>query len=184
MSTVRLLAAVIVFLGVGFSKAHAEIADSSDVGFTLKFTALAKATPDKSYRALTNSVGKWWSSEHTYTGDARNLSIQDRPGGCFCERFPAGGGIEHMRVVYSSPGEALRLLGALGPLQEMGMQGSMTWAFAKEGDGTRIKVTYAVGGYCPGGPGALAPIVDRVIGEQFDRLLRFLETGFPEAPKK
>lgn len=183
MNILRRFTMASVFLFLGFARSHAAVADSSDLGFTLKFSALAKATPYKSYRALTNSVGKWWSSEHTYTGDARNMSIQDRPGGCFCERFPAGGGIEHMRVVYSSPGEALRLIGALGPLQEMGMQGSMTWTFAAEGEGTRIKLTYAVGGYCPGGPAALAPIVDRVIGEQLDRLIRFLETGFPD-PRK
>ncbi len=184
MNVCHRLVCAVVFLLLSVGASHAAVVDSSDVGFTLKFNSLAKATPEKSFRGLTNSIGKWWSSAHTYTGDAGNMYIEDRTGGCFCERFPTGGGIEHMRVVYSNPGTALRLLGALGPLQEMGMQGSMTWEFAAEGEGTRIKLTYAVGGYCPGGPAALAPVVDQVIGEQFGRLIRFLETGFPEAEEK
>ena len=52
--------------------------------------------------------------------DAKNLSIDARPGGCFCEKLPNGGGVEHARVVYVAPREVLRLSGALGPLQGVG----------------------------------------------------------------
>lgn len=181
MNVFNKLVCALVFSCLWAGAGHAAVVDSSDVGFTLKFEAQVNAAPMKCYRGVAHSVGKWWSSEHTYSGDAGNMYIEDRLGGCFCEKFPTGGGIEHMRVVYSNPGSGLRLLGALGPLQEMGLQGSMTWEFAAKGDGTLIKLTYAVGGYSADGLAVLAPIVDRVIGEQFGRLVRFLETGFPVA---
>jgi hypothetical protein len=175
------LTVALACLAFGSGASRAAVVDSSEAGFTLTFEAKAKATPMKSYRAVVNSIGKWWSSEHTYTGDAAHLYIEDRPGGCFCERFPVGGGIEHMRVLYSDPGRALRLSGALGPLQEMAITGRMTWNFAQVEEGTEIRLTYAVGGYGPGGLAPLAGIVDRVISEQFARFVRFVETGYPVA---
>ena len=50
------------------------------------------------------------------SGNSANLSLALTPGGCFCERFPKGGGIEHMRVTYVDPGKRVVLTGALGPL--------------------------------------------------------------------
>ncbi len=49
-------------------------------------------------------VGQWWSNEHTYSGDAKRMSLQMRHGGCLCETLEDGGGIEHMRVTFFSPG--------------------------------------------------------------------------------
>ena len=47
---------------------------------------------------------------------AANLSLDAAPGGCFCERLPNGGGVEHMRVTYVEPGKRIVLTGSLGPL--------------------------------------------------------------------
>jgi hypothetical protein len=63
----------------------------------------------------------------------------------------------------------LRLEGGLGPLQEIGAHGAMTVAFEGDGPSTKVTLTYAVGGYAPNGLGALAPIVDGVIGAQMLR---------------
>ena len=34
------------------------------------------------YDALVGQIGSWWNPEHTYSHDAKNLSIDPRPGGC------------------------------------------------------------------------------------------------------
>lgn len=148
-------------------------------GFSVKHEVTIAAAPGKVYTASIKQVGKWWNPEHTFTGDSKNLSIDARPGGCFCETFPKGGGIEHMRVIYVSPGKVLRMSGALGPLQETGVVGSFTWTLAPEGDGTKVTWTYAVGGFMDGGFGAVTPAVEHVLGEQLERLKSFAETGKP-----
>ena len=62
----------------------------------------------------------------------------------------------------------------------MAVSGSKIWRFADEGNGTRFEWTYTVGGYRPGGLGAIAPAVDAVLVGQLQRLKRFIETGRPE----
>jgi uncharacterized protein YndB with AHSA1/START domain len=151
-----------------------EVIDRGAGGFTLRTTAQIAAAPDRVFRALVD-VGSWWSKEHTYTGDATNMSIVAQPGGCFCERLPTGGGIEHGRVVYVAPGSLLRLDTALGPLQELGVTGSMTWQIAPNGQGSRVTMTYAVGGYMPGGLDKLADPVDKVLAEQVALLKAHVE---------
>jgi hypothetical protein len=58
----------------------------------------------------------WWSDEHTYSGKAANMKLTAKAGGCWCEVWP-GGEVEHGRVVYLSPGSALRIESALGRLR-------------------------------------------------------------------
>ena len=154
--------------------AGADVIDRSAGGFTLKTTVQITGTPERVYRALVD-VGSWWGKEHTDTGDSRNLTIAPQPGGCFCERLPNGGGVEHGRVTYVAPGALLRLNASLGPLQELGAAGSLTWQIAVSGSGSTVTMTYAVGGYVPGGFDALAPIVDRVLAEQVSFLKAHVE---------
>lgn len=149
--------------------ARAEVVDKSAGGFTTKTTVTIAATPAQVY-AMLGRVGEWWDPAHTYSGDARNMTIEPRAGACFCERLANGGSIQHGVVAYANPNETLRVLGALGPLQESGVSGSLTWALQAAGNGTTATVTYSVGGYAPGGLDALAPIVDQVIGQQLTRL--------------
>ena len=61
------------------------------------------------------------------------------------------------------------------PLQTMAVQGRMIWGIvalnAEDPDvGSRISFTYKVHGHLEGGFTELAPVVDRVIGAQLDRL--------------
>jgi len=151
-----------------------EVIDKAAGGFTLRSTAQIAAAPDRVYRALVD-VGSWWGKDHTYTGDATNMSIVAQPGGCFCEKLPTGGGVEHGRVVNVAPGSLLRLDTALGPLQELGVTGRMTWQIAPNGQGSRVTMTYAVGGYVPGGLDKLADPVDKVLAEQVALLKAHVE---------
>ncbi len=159
----------------------AEVKDSGPGGFTVKITTEINASPAEVYQRVVHNIGDWWSSAHTFSGDAHNLSIEDRPLGCFCEKLPDHGAARHMEVIYVDPGKTLRLSGGLGPLQEMAVTGSMTLRFTAMGSGstggTRLEVTYAVAGYMPGGLDALAKAVDGVLAEQFTRLKTYIETG-------
>ncbi len=163
--------------------AYAEVADMSSSGFLTKHEVTVNATPANAYKALVDEVGGWWNPAHTYSNDARNLSIDARPGGCFCEKLPNGGGVQHMSVVYASPGQVVRMMGALGPLQSSGLAGSMTWKFTPGPSVTKIEISYSVGGYLQGGFEKIAPAVDGVVGEQLGRLKTFIETGKPTLAK-
>src|SRR5713226_4851354 len=99
--------------------AKADVVDSAPNGFTIKVTLQIQAPPKDVYRQLIHNVGDWWSSAHTFSGDAHNLSIEEKPMGCFCEKLPNEGSVRHMEVVYLAPGKALVLSGALGPLQSL-----------------------------------------------------------------
>jgi uncharacterized protein YndB with AHSA1/START domain len=150
-------------------------------GFLVRHEMTVGAPPARVYDALVREVGLWWSPSHTFSGDARNLSIDARPGGCFCEKYPNGGGIEHLRVVHAAPDRLLRLAGGLGPLQAHGLAGSLSWRLTAEAGGTRLELSYSVGGFMPDGFEKIAPAVDRVLGEQAQRLKLFVETGKPAA---
>jgi hypothetical protein len=74
----------------------------------------------------------------------------------------------------------LRIVGGLGPLQEMGVSGVLTYTVAPDPAGTRLTLTYRVTGDTGLGLEGIAPLVDTVIMEQFGRLSRFSASGAPE----
>ncbi len=177
----KLTTAAAMFFGciVIMGTVRAEVKDSSASGMLVANVAEIKASPAKVYDVLVGQVGSWWDPEHTYSHDAKNLSIDPRPGGAFAEKLPNGGGVLHMTVVYASPGEMLRLSGALGPLQGSGLAGSMTWQLDKSDTGTKVTLVYSVGGYFQGGLQSIAGPVDHVLEAQLRRLKSFIETGSP-----
>ena len=157
-------------------EARAEVVDAQPNGFQVKRTAVLNAQADKVYAAL-SQPSQWWNKDHTWSGSAANLSVAPMAGGCFCEKLPNGGSVMHMTVVYAQPGQGLRLSGALGPLQMSGATGHLGWTLAEKDGKTTLTQTYDVGGYMTGGLDKLAPVVDQVLGEQFDRLKVYVETG-------
>ena len=86
-----------------------------------------------------------------------------------------------MAIVYSDGEKALRLFGGLGPLQFTGASGHLRFDLADvAAGGTRLTLTYSVGGYAKGGLAeAWAAPVDGVLGVQTERLKRYVETGTP-----
>ena len=156
---------------------HADVVAVGPSGFGIRNEVLVNAAPDKVYAALTRRVGHWWDPEHTYSGDARNMRIDARPGGCFCEKIPRKGAIEHMRVLYLSRNEVLRLSGGLGPLQDSGLAGSLTWSLKAVDQGTSVVQEYNVGGFRPDGFEQIAPLVGQVLDIQLQRLRRYVESG-------
>lgn len=157
--------------------AQAEVVDLQPSGFEVKHTVQIAASPQQVYVALIQP-GRWWSSDHTWSGSAANMRFEPAAGGCWCEALPkTQGEVEHMRIIYIDPAGTIRLDGSLGPMQPSGATGHLTWAYAAKADGTEVTWTYDVGGYFPGGFKALAPGVDGVIGDQLGRLKKFIETG-------
>lgn len=167
----------------GAGAAQAEIVSAAPAGFNLRHIAeVPNVAPPVIWAALAD-VAKWWDPEHTYSGDARNLTLEPSVRGCFCEKLSLYAGIEHGRVVYAQPAKTLRINGALGPLQEFAVTGVMTWQIEAAAGGSRITFTYNVSGFADRPLADWAPIVDEVLGGQLQRLARYVAVGNPEAPK-
>jgi uncharacterized protein YndB with AHSA1/START domain len=158
--------------------AHAKVMDSGAGGFTIQTIVRIKAAPEDVYRKLVGNVGDWWNPAHTFSQDAHNLRIEDRPGGCFCEKLPNNGFVRHLEVILAMPGKRLVMSGAFGPLQHLAATGSMLIQFKPEAGGTELEVTYRVTGYLPPpGMEAWSLPVDMTLGEQFTRFKSYVETG-------
>jgi uncharacterized protein YndB with AHSA1/START domain len=155
--------------------ALAAVDDVTPGGFLVHHRVTVHAAPARAWDALV-TPGRWWNPEHTWSGDAKNLSMDVRPGGCFCEKL-ANGGMQHLAVVYAAKPEVLRLAGALGPLQGSGVAGAMTFTLKAHGDSTVVDLTYSVGGYMQGGLDKIASPADGMLGEQVGRYKRLIDTG-------
>lgn len=161
----------VLILGAFAHNATAEVTDQDRHGFSLVHEAIVTVDRATAWAAAVDNVHLWWNPDHTISGDASLLSIDARPLGCFCEA--TGGGVVHLQVTTVSPGVNLRLTGGLGPLGLMGVNGNMTWEFFDTEEGTKIRFSYAVGGYAPEGLDSLAEPVDWVIGDAIQRLQAF-----------
>lgn len=160
--------------------AFAEVKQSAPDGFTIAFTRTLDVPPAKAYAAIA-SVDRWWSGEHTYSGDARNLTLGAAAGDCFCERWKDAAGrdnsVRHGVVLMALTDQAFRIAGALGPLQGLGVNGVLSIGTRAEGTGTVLTMVYKVNGSAASGLDKLAPAVDAVLQAQFARLGNFAATG-------
>ena len=185
MSSVRPVlsgAIVVIALVTMQCAARSEVVDQQANGFSLQEKEQIAATPDKIYAALIDPA-RWWSSAHAFSGDAKNMTLDARAGGCWCEKLPDGGSVLHMTVVFADPGKLLRLRGALGPFQSTGMEGAMNIVLAPNKQGTEVKLVYNLGGYVWDGYQALPKTADGVLGLQLFRLKQFIETGSADTPR-
>ena len=155
--------------------ANAGVSETGAQNFTIETVILAEARPAKVYADLVRPQ-LWWHPDHTWSGSSRNLKMDARAGGCFCEKLGNGGSVQHGRVVFAQPGKLLRVEGALGPLQEMAVSGVLTFTLAPDAGGTRISMSYRVSGALTMDAGKLAPLVDSVMTQQLQRLRDFTAT--------
>jgi hypothetical protein len=152
--------------------AAAEVVSASAHGFEVRETVNLVVPPEIAWTSF-GRVGAWWNPEHTYGGKAENLSLNLSLGGCFCERFAKGGGIEHMRVTYLDPGKRAVLTGALGPLLYEATTGVMDVQVKATGGGSQLTLDYRAAGFANGGAEKLAPLVNQVLSEQLKRYRAF-----------
>ena len=160
--------------------AAAEVTRSTELGFVSRNEVVVKASPKEVWLALISPAG-WWDSAHTWSGDAKNLSLMPQAGGCFCEtipevdepgRFTLEGSVEHMRVIQAYPEAALRMVGSLGPLQSEPVTGVLTIVLSKHEMGTRIVWEYNVGGSMRYEIPVISNAVDGVMATQLAALAK------------
>ncbi len=179
MNRIRALGTTLLLAAAAYvPTALAAVVSVGQGGFIIARDVQVSAAPERVYRSYVEDYGRWWHPSHSWSGDALNFTLDAQPGGCLCERW-AGGAAQHMRVGYVEPGRVLRLVGGLGPLQQLGLSGTMNLNFESAGEGTLLKLEYRVAGYDPAGFDKLAPLVDAVLGEALGRLKSYVETGAP-----
>ena len=172
---------IIVALAIAPTAARAEVVTAAPAGFEVKEAATIAAPPEKLWPVLMTPQ-HWWSSDHTWSGDAANLYMDHQATGCFCEKLPNKGSVEHARLIFVDPGKTLRMTGALGPLQAEAATGTLTITLAPDGDGaTKVTFDYIVGGYIRAGAEGIAPAVDAVLAQQLAGLKAAAEAA-PAAP--
>lgn len=168
----------LALLGLLNGGAQAEVLSADAAAFSLEGKRTVAATAAEAWARFVD-VASWWDPDHTWSGDAANLRIAAEAGGCFCETLAEGGSVEHMRVVYVAPGQTLRMVGGLGPLQEIAATGSMTVTFTPEESGCTVALVYRVAGHVEGGLQGWAAPVDGVLAGQLDRFAAALGESGP-----
>ncbi|MEL6737888.1 MAG: SRPBCC family protein [Pseudomonadota bacterium] len=180
--------ALVVLFGAATAPAQAEVIKTSDNGFITRDEVVVEAGLKATWLALI-APADWWSSQHTWSADAANLRLTPQAGGCFCEkipeidtpeRFTLEGSVEHMRVIQAYPENALRMVGALGPLQSEPVTGVLTIALTEVDipvapglparKGTRIVWEYNVGGSMRYEIPVISNVVDGVMSLQLASL--------------
>lgn len=166
----RLLIFGLLFIAA--APATAEVVNASPNGFEVREAVNLVVKPDVAFSSFAN-IGEWWDPEHTYGGKSANLSLSLAPGGCFCERLPGGGGVEHMRVAFVDPGKRVVLTGALGPLLYEAVTGVMDVQVKTAAGGSQLTLDYKAAGFANGGADKLAPVVDQVLAGQLQRYRKY-----------
>lgn len=158
--------------------AHAEVVETTANRFVTRASANVAAAPLATWLALTKP-GDWWNPSHSWSGDAKNMTLTPQGGGCFCERIPVGdsgnasameGSARHAEVLQAFPMKVLRMRGGFGPLQGEPADGVLTITLKEVPGGTRVLWEYNVGGPMRYKIAEIAPAVDSVMTEQLTRL--------------
>lgn len=159
----------------------AEVVSSTPASFEITQTVTVNKSRAVVW-AMLRSPQKWWAKEHSYSGNNANFYLDAQATGCFCEKLPGKGSVEHARVVFVSAPSMMRLQGALGPLQAEAVTGTLTYTLEDQGENaTRVTISYIVGGYVRGGADAIAPAVDEVMAVQLLNLKSASEAAADDA---
>ena len=169
-------AIALIVLMLQIAMAHAAVVETGAAGFAVEEKAHVAATPDKVYAALIQPQN-WWNSQHTFSQNAKNLSLDAKAGGCLCEALPNGGSVSHLTVLYAAPGAALRFQGAMGPFQGQGLASTLTFTLTAKDGGTDILLENNVGGFMKGGFGQWPQRADMMLTDLVARLKSFAESG-------
>lgn len=153
----------------------ADVEAVSEQGFVTRDVVIIAATTRQVWLALIKPA-EWWNDDHTWSGDAANLSLVPSAGGCFCEAIPGEGDIpldgsaRHAVVVQAIPDKALRLRGGLGPLQAGPATGVLTISLEEIEGGTKVTWEYNAGGPMGFEIETISKAVDGVMAQQLHGL--------------
>ena len=185
-SQVRLTPLLILLIGAAFSPssiANVNYADNS--GFSITNVSESHAPIEVVYSHFIEHVDMWWPKDHTWWKGS--LRIDEQAGGCFCETTDNASAV-HMLISYVEPQKKVIMTGGLGPLQEMGVTGALTWEFSTiEGNTPKTKVTLtynASGNIHFDGKKAsnedaanLVNVIDKVQAQQLNALTTFSDAN-------
>ncbi len=180
-------------LEAAFSSAcMAKVNYADNAGFSITNVSESHAPIEVVYSHFIQHVDMWWPKDHTWWKGS--LRIDEQAGGCFCETTDSASAA-HMQISYVEPNKKVVMTGGLGPLQEMGLTGALTWEFttieatgpsnddtnASTTSKTKVTLTYnASGNIHFGGSKAseedavnLVNIVDKVQAQQLNALTTF-----------
>jgi uncharacterized protein YndB with AHSA1/START domain len=146
-------------------------------GFVSVNEALVPLPADTVWAAVIN-WSNWWDTAHSYSGKQGAIVLEPQAGGALVERW-AGGSTSHASVVTVMPPALLRLSGGFGPLQSLPVNAILDITLKPEAGGTRLKMSYRIGGPAATKLDTLAAPVDAVMSAGFARLVNFATTGKP-----
>lgn len=172
----------ILMVTLSLCAAPAALAETSDVnpsGFLVSLHQEVKSDPHHVFLAI-GQIGKWWNRQHTWSGNPANLSLELAAGGCFCERW-GDNSAQHAQVVLVKKDAMVRMVGSLGPLQDMALNSVLTFAIDTKEGKTMLTVTYRVNGGEKSNLNELAAPVDGVLAEQMRNLVAYVEGGAVDA---
>ncbi|MHA7900379.1 MAG: SRPBCC family protein [Henriciella sp.] len=159
--------ALISMTGAGM----AEVVTASPDHFTLKLEAETELAPNEVWARLI-VPSEWWQSDHTYSGDAKNLSLDAQAGGLWREDWD-GGSVWHGTVIQAHENKSLVLSAPFGPLQRLAVTSVWTITLTpNEAGGTKITFDHVTNGTDASGLDQMAPAVDFVKGAALASLAR------------
>lgn len=133
---------LITLLGAAYSSpttAKVNYADNS--GFSITNVSKSQAPVEVVYSHFIQHVDMWWPKDHTWWEGV--LRIDEQAGGCFCETLDSASAV-HMQISVIEPNKKVVMTGGLGPLQEMGITGALTWEFSSIENNTAANTDTAV----------------------------------------
>lgn len=169
MLKILIAAAALMFAATPVS---AEVIARTADSFTLRYQSAMETTPEDILSSMT-LVGEWWDGAHSYSGDAKNITIDMTVGGCWCEKLADGTDFRHATVLAIEP-DRLAFNAPFGPLNGKATRADFTVAWPGDNKGWMVTWVMVIEGP---GLGAYADAVDGVMGAGFGRFTRYLEYG-------
>lgn len=168
MSARLMQLAMMIGLSLWSLPGQADIIKAAPDHYTLKHEMQSSLSPQDMWSRLIKPE-TWWHPDHSYSGDAANLSLDAQAGGLWREDWP-GGSTAHGQVLYIKSGEQMRLNAPFGPLQGLGVNVVWTITITVDGEGSMVTFDEIANGTSESGLDKLAPAVDFVKGEAIKRL--------------
>ena len=159
MKTISIISAVPLSLLVSISSEARTLAVGPE-HFHFVIEAKSKDRPEVLWARLI-APAQWWHANHTYSGDANNLSLDPRAGGLWREDWD-GGSVAHGKVLYAKPPTLLRLEAPFGPLQEKAIDAIWTISISPLETGSSVTFEFIANGSAFSKLDELAPAVEMV----------------------
>jgi len=165
-----LIACIVLAAGLVVPAAgNAEVLSVSDTHFVLRQEARSSLSAEQLWQRLIRPA-TWWHPDHTYSGDAANLSLDVQAGGLWREDWD-GKSVAHGRVLFADPGKVLRLDAPFGPLQGLGAYTVWTITITPDQDGSVVVFDEVSTGSPTARLSEVAGAVDYVKSEAIQRLV-------------